>query len=306
MSSLNDHHFYSIYFAPRGVVRMTQMGQIIAGRHLSPFDRLIGIVGEAGSGKSMLVKGMFPGLETTNDDNGVNVRPLPILSVDEDDGGFFSPHTYHMDMRFESAFTQMGVLAEAVKAALRKGKRVVVEHFDLLRPFIPFNAELIIGVGEELLVTRPNIFGPEPEDVARIVFSSVKYRKMAHTAEDISEGQLRQQTQLKYKHGDVRRGFVLEFDEKPELDIQAIEDHVNRRIQQNLSVSFHDENHIMIGDLLHFCTGPRMHVRTTGEIEGFRMLPDVRYDPMSGRYLLVGLVGDKAEGDSNDLNRIAL
>lgn len=306
MSIMNDRHLYSVYFAPRGVVRMTQMGQTIATRHLSPFDRLIGFVGEAGSGKSMLVKGMFPGLEMTNDDNGVNVRPLPILSVGEDDSGFFSAHTFHMDIRFESAFTQMGVLAEAVETALRKGKRVVVEHFDLLRPFISFNAEMIIGVGEELLVTRPNIFGPEPEDIARIVFSSVKYRKMAHTAEDISEGQLRQQTQLKYQHGDVRRGFVLEFDEKPELDVKAIEDYVHHRIRQDLPVSFHDENHIMIGDLLHFCTGPRMHVRSTGEIEGFRMLPDVKYDPMSKRYLLVGLVGDAVGKDPDDLNRIVL
>ncbi|MEG2622984.1 MAG: alanine-tRNA synthetase second additional domain-containing protein, partial [Clostridia bacterium] len=84
MRGLNDRHLYSVYFAPRGVRRMTQIGQQIAERHLSPFDRLIGIVGEAGSGKSMLVKGMFPGLEMTNDDNGVNVRPLPVLSVDED------------------------------------------------------------------------------------------------------------------------------------------------------------------------------------------------------------------------------
>ncbi len=99
----------------------------------------------------------------TNDDNGVNVRPLPVLSVDE--GGFFSPHTYHVDIRFESAFTQMHVLAEAIKAALNLGKRVVVEHFEMLYPYLGMNAELLIGVGEEILVTRPTIFG-RSQDVA--------------------------------------------------------------------------------------------------------------------------------------------
>ena len=81
MPKTRDALMYSVYFAPRGAVRMTEMGKLLAQRHLSPFDRLIGIVGEAGSGKSMLVKGMFPGLEMTNDDNGVNIRPLPLLSA---------------------------------------------------------------------------------------------------------------------------------------------------------------------------------------------------------------------------------
>ena len=63
---------------------MADLGMQIAQQYLSPFDKLIGIIGEAGSGKSMLVKGMFPGLELTNDDEGVNVRPLPILHLDTD------------------------------------------------------------------------------------------------------------------------------------------------------------------------------------------------------------------------------
>ena len=177
MPKTRDALMYSVYFAPRGAVRMTEMGKLLAQRHLSPFDRLIGIVGEAGSGKSMLVKGMFPGLEMTNDDNGVNIRPLPLLSAGE--GGFFSPHTYHVDLRFESAFTQMSELADAVMRALNMGKRVVVEHFEMLEPFIPVKAELLIGVGEEIIVTRPTIFGPEAKEIAGIVFQSIKYRKMA-------------------------------------------------------------------------------------------------------------------------------
>ena len=45
--SLDDHCLYSVYFAPRGAVRMTVMGMQIAQRHLSAFDRLIGVVGAA-------------------------------------------------------------------------------------------------------------------------------------------------------------------------------------------------------------------------------------------------------------------
>ena len=49
-----------------------------------------------------------------------------------------------------------------------------------------------------------------------------------------------------------------------------------------------------------------MHVRSTGEIEGFSILPEIKYDPMSERYLLVGLVGDVNPKDLNDLNKIVL
>jgi hypothetical protein len=302
--SVNDHYLYGVYFAPRGARRMTEMGMAIAQHHLSPFDRLIGMVGEAGSGKSMLVKGMFPGLEMTNDDSGVNIRPLPILSVDEE-GGFFSPHTYHLDMRFEVAFTQPHVLAACVRKALEKGRRVIVEHFEMLYPALGINAELLIGIGEEILVTRPNIFGPEPKDLAEIVFKSIKFRKMAHTAEDLCERKLWDGYKNRYRHGDVRHGFLLEFDEKPNIDISAIERYVKKRIAEDLPVSFRDETHICFGDKLHYCTGPRMHVRSTGEIEGFCLLPELKYDPMAKRFLLVGLVGNVNPGDAHDLNRIS-
>ena len=72
-------HIMSSYYAPRGAHRMYALGQQIAQLYLNPSDKLIGIIGEAGSGKSALIRGMFPGLELTNDDNGVYIRPLPIL-----------------------------------------------------------------------------------------------------------------------------------------------------------------------------------------------------------------------------------
>ena len=64
----------SSYYAPRGALRMYALGQQLAQQYLNPTDKLIGIIGEAGSGKSALIRGMFPGLELTNDDNGVYVR----------------------------------------------------------------------------------------------------------------------------------------------------------------------------------------------------------------------------------------
>ena len=196
-------HLYSIYFAPRGNVRMAELGMQIAQQYLRPTDKLIGVIGDAGSGKSMLIKGMFPGLELTNDDEGVNVRPLPILEMLDDPLGmginkrgfslFATPHTYHLDVRFEQGFTQCPELARAIMAALGKGKRVVVEHFDLIYPFLkregselPVNADLMLGVGEEVIVTRPDLFGPVPQDIANIVFKSIRYRKMVHSAEDIT------------------------------------------------------------------------------------------------------------------------
>lgn len=300
--TLDDRCLYSVYFAPRGATRMMEMGMQIAQRHLSAFDRLIGVVGEAGSGKSILLRGMFPGLELSNDDNGVNVRPLPIL--ERESGGFYEPHTYHIDMRFEMAFTQVHVLADAVRESIHRGKRVVVEHFELLYPHLDMNAELLIGVGEDIIVTRPTIFGPEPEDVAMIVHKSIRYRRMAHTAEDLVERYLWDPYHGEYTHSDVRHGFVLEFEKCPDVDLEDVERWVQEQIALNLPVCYVDDEHIRFGEKLHRCTGPRMHVSATGEIENFRMLHEFKFDPIDGKFLMVGLVGEVIS-DLGDLNKIS-
>ncbi len=295
---------YSVYFAPRGYSRMVQIGRVIAQRHLTALDNLIGIIGDAGSGKSLLIRGMFPGLELTNDDNGVNVRPLPILDIDET--GFYQAHTFHLDVRFESAFTQMPQLAEAVLIALEKGKRVIIEHFELIYPLLQMNANLLIGIGDEIIVCRPTIFGPEPNDIARTVFASIKYRRMAHTAEDLTEHVLMKRMVGKYTHGDVRRGFLLRFDRAVMLDIPAIRQEVQEMIDNDMPITYKDNLHIYIGSILHRCTGPRMHVSSTGKVDNFRFLPDLQYDTTDESYLLVGLVGEEEKIKGNDLNRIDL
>lgn len=301
---MQGNHLYSLFFAPRGNVRMADLGMQIAQQYLSPFDKLIGVVGDAGSGKSMLIKGMFPGLELTNDDEGVNVRPLPLMNID--DTGFYTPHTYHMDVRFESAFTQMHVLADSILEAIKKGKRVVVEHFDLIYPFLGRNAHLLLGVGEEVIITRPTLFGPEPQDVVDVVFKSIPYRLMAHTAEDLLEHCLLEYGKLDYEHADIRHGFILSFEIKPELDFEDLERKVHEMIRQNLSISYLDDDHILIGDIKHHCTGPRMHARNTREIKNFKLLHEFQREPITNRYLLVGLVGEESDHRISALNKIEL
>ena len=87
------------------------------------------------------------------------------------------------------------------------------------------------------------------------------------------------------------------------LTPQELEDLVKADIAKDLPVSFSDEGHIKIGDVEYYCTAPRNHVRRTGEIEGFTIMKEMPLDPITGRYLLVGLVGQTGEvrlGDDID------
>ena len=295
MAERRPTHILSSYFAPRGHNRMYALGMQLAQQYLSPNDKLIGIIGEAGSGKSALIRGMFPGLELTNDDNGVYVRPLPLLEQDRG-FAFFSPHTYHVDIRFENGFTQMSELADAIAEALHKGRRVVVEHFDLVYPLLGANANLLIGVGEQVLIARPNIFGPEPNEIKETVYQSLHYRLMAHTAEDLCEMYMNQFDRERCGHDDVRHGFAIYFPETcPDIDIPALEAQVKSVIAQNLPVGYVDDNHISVGDKVHKCNGPRIHVHHTGQIENFRLMHHFIYDRFKRRYLLVGCVGENSE-----------
>lgn len=293
---LQPSHLCSIYFAPRGRARIYTLGMQIAQQYLMPTDLLIGIIGEAGSGKSVFVRAMFPGLELTNDDNGVNVRPLPLMD-DRPAKLFYSPHTYHVDIRFELGFYQSYQLADAILSAVRRGKRVVVEHFELIYPFLGgVNAQLLIGIGEEVLVTRPNQFGPDPRELAIIVHKSLAYRQMAHSAEDLCEFHMPLADMRACHHDDVRHGFVLVFEHtKPALDLVELEKTVLQDIQNDVPIHFVDEEHISIGGELHPCTGPRTHVHSAGAIWGFRLEHEFIYDELGDRYLLIGHVGEPVD-----------
>ena len=295
MTSSRPTHLLSSYYAPRGAHRMYALGQQIAQLYLSPNDKLIGVIGEAGSGKSALIRGMFPGLELTNDDHGVYVRPLPILEQDRG-FAFFSPHTYHLDIRFENGFTQMSELADAISEALNKGRRVVVEHFDLVYPLLGANANLLLGVGEQVLVARPNVFGPEPDEIKEEVYNSLHYRLMAHTAEDLCEMCMGEFDRERCGHDDVKHGFALYFPETPpDVDIAELEKKVLDIIDQSLPITYVNENRIRVGDMEHKCNGPRIHVPNTSHVENFKLLPHLIHDPFKRRYLLVGCVGENSE-----------
>ena len=302
MAERRPTHILSSYYAPRGAHRMYALGQQLAQMYLSPNDKLIGIIGEAGSGKSALIRGMFPGLELTNDDNGVYVRPLPLLEMDNG-FAFFSPHTYHVDIRFENGFTQMSVLADAIHEALDKGRRVIVEHFDLVYPLLGANANMLIGVGEQVLIARPSIFGPEPDEIKEEVYKSLHYRLMAHSAEDICEMFINDFDVERCGHDDVRHGFALYFpDTKPNIDIAELEAKVNAIIAQDVPITYVDESHISVGDQLQKCSGPRVHVRRTGQIKNFHLMNHLLYDKFKRRYLLVGCVGEKSDELLNKLD----
>ena len=303
--TLNDSLIYSLYFAPRGRERILALGEQISLRHLSYHDKLIGIVGDAGSGKSLIVKGMFPGMTLSNDDDGLDPRKMMMMRDLQDYQ--YENTSYHIDLRFQMAFAQMYQIVDFVRGALKNGRRVIVEHFDLLYPYLKINADILIGVGEEIMVTRPNLFGPVPQDLYDIVYQSLKIRKMAHTAEDLTTLVLMKDYNISFQamNSDVRSGFVLNFEEKPQADIVQIEKKVNELLNRELEVSYYDENHIKIGeDIIMKCTGPRMHVRNTSDVKKFHLIKQYPYDRQAGLYALVGIV-DRDHFELENLNRIA-
>ena len=56
-------------------------------------------------------------------------------------------------------------------------------------------------------------------------------------------------------------------------------------------ITYKDENHVCIGDTVHRCTGPRIHVSSTGQIKDFYLVHRFLYDALNKSYLLVGCLG---------------
>jgi ABC-type dipeptide/oligopeptide/nickel transport system ATPase component len=302
------HHIYSVYFAPRGRERLLRLGEQLAHMHLSYRDRLIGIIGDAGSGKSLIVKGMFPGVSLSNDDDTIATDKVLQISHSELDNDFRTA-TYHIDMRFQMAFTQMYKIVEFVNGALEHNRRVIIEHFDLLYPALKINADVLIGIGEEIIVTRPNLFGPLPKDIRNVVIPSLQKRKTAHSAEDLTAFVLQRDYQVPFKemkvsNSDVRGGFVLNFPTELDINLHELEGKVQALISQDLDISYYNENHIQIGQSeIIPCTGPRIHVRNTAEISNFQLLKEFRFDKDTDKFALVGTTRDK-DIESEDFNQI--
>lgn len=299
-----EYSIYTLYFAPRGRERLLYLGDMLGGRHLHQSDKLIGIIGDAGSGKSSLIRGMFPGLELTNDDDRLDTHK--IMAVRDLEDNFANATTFHLDMRFQMAFTQMHEIVDFVNRALEQERRVIVEHFDLLYPALKQHADIMVGIGEEIMVVRPTVFGPLPQNIHEMVHTSLRLRKMAHTVEDLTIQLLENEFGVDHAlffSSDIRKGFLLRFTEKVELDFARLAKRIDERLAENLSVRYYDETHIVIGDTRVHCLGPRLHVGNTADVENFKLLQRFIYDSKHDTYCLVGILGDSI-ADSSMLNNV--
>ena len=296
----NETLMFSAYYAPRGRERLYTLASQLSQRYLYASDLLIGIIGAEGSGKSTLIKGLFPGLELPNDDDGVNVPRAHIYDFDPND--YFSPHTFHVDIRYELAFRQQHELVSAINEAIAHGRRVVVEHFDLIAKHLRYTGQILFGIGEEVLVARPSIFGPFPKQIKRIVDRTIRLRFMAHSAEDLTGFFLERDYgfRMNLLHSDARHGFVINFEEKPDFNIEELERKVQAVIDSDVPVKHSGEDRIRMGDLLIRCTGCRTHIKRTSEIKNFRLWREWKYNAITEQYLLVGMIGqDETAGFEN-------
>lgn len=290
-SPLHEYSRYSLYFAPRGKERLLFLGEQIGRRHLRFQDQLIGIIGDAGSGKSSLIRGMFPGLELTNNDDVLDSHK--IMQIRDAEDNLCDATTFHIDMRFQLAFTQMHEVVDFVRRAMNQDRRVVVEHFNLLYPALGEHADIMVGIGEEIIVARPTVFGPTPQSMYDVVHRSLKFRKMAHTVEDVAILLLQEEFDVNHKYfysSDIKNGFLLRFSQKVDLDFPLLAKRINERLAEGLSVHYHDETNIVIGDQVTYCTGPRLHMRNTSEVEGFRLIEHFIRDDKTDTWCLVGLL----------------
>ena len=76
--------------------------------------------------------------------------------------------------------------------------------------------------------------------------------------------------------------------EKKELEQKMFD-----MIEQDLPVTYVDENHVQIGNMTHVCNGPRIHVSSTGQIGDLKLLWRFVHDKRRNRFLLVGCIGEK-------------
>ena len=144
------------------------------------------------------------------------------------------------------------------------------------------------------MLSRPTVFGPEPKHIVDMVYKSLPFRLMSHTAEDLCEMLLPPEDLERCEHDDVMNGFVLTFrDRPPKVDLRELEQKMFEMIEQDLPVTYKDENHVTIGPYTHYCTGPRTHVSRTSQIKDFHLLYHFLHDRKNKKYMLVGCIGEK-------------
>ncbi|MBP8971676.1 alanine-tRNA synthetase second additional domain-containing protein, partial [Myxococcota bacterium] len=130
-------------------------------------------------------------------------------------------------------------IVDAIHKAIENGRRVVIEHFDMIYQALGFNANIIFAIGEEVIVTRPTVFGPMPAAIKKVVDATARYRRMAHSAEDITSQILA--TDYDYTrrvlHSDVKRGFTIKFPEIPDISIAELEEKVKKVIAADVPIA---------------------------------------------------------------------
>src|SRR5690606_39618326 len=75
-----------------------------------------------------------------------------------------------------------------------------------------------------------------PDSIYNIVHESLKFRKMAHSAEDITTQILTDEFNIaeeEYFSSDIRNGFVLKFPQKPVIDLKRLEDRKSTRLNSS-------------------------------------------------------------------------
>lgn len=90
-------------------------------------------------------------------------------------------------------------------------------------------------------VTRPSIFGPQPQVLCDIVHNSLRYRKMAHSVEEVAGFALDELFGTS-RYWPLRlpifHKFVLKFNEKPNLNAPALEQ-LEEKIKEMIDADTH-------------------------------------------------------------------
>lgn len=179
-----------------------------------------------------------------------------------------------------------------------------MEHFNTLNQALGRNADLLIAIGEEIIVTRRRSLGHSHRCC---VHHSLRFRKMAHTAEEVTATVLYELYGLSmhdYYSADIRNGYVLKFNEKPNLDFDLVEERILEIIRENRQVDYYDDLHIRFGDviiplapvLVYTCA---LRVRLT-----IFLHKELVYDErVYQAHCLIGLIGDTPNHNHDLANR---
>ena len=182
-NAIQSSHIYSTYFAPRGRSRIYTLGMQIAQLYLSPFDQIIGFIGEAGSGKSVLDQGHVPGIELTNDDDA---------STSARSRFFEQEAKRDLPRRTPTIWTSASRRLPSARAGGRRpagcpgaASASSLSILTLIYPLLGINANLLIGVGEQIVITRPNLLALCRRSVRNRLSVASFIVPMAHSAEGI-------------------------------------------------------------------------------------------------------------------------